>query len=93
MSEDLRALKNYVTAADGEHYARLASGLVAVHVTHNLLQARVVDLRLELGASIAEIKNKLYTHNGSNVDYMRLLLRRDGVTVRVVPARGPAGGC
>lgn len=77
----MAALKGYVTARDELHYAGLAAGTVAVHVTHNLLKARVVDLRLDLSSSIAEIKHKLYTHNGSNVDYMVLQLRRDGVVV------------
>lgn len=83
MSLELQAMREYVTAKDATQYDGMLEGLVAVYMTHNLLTMRAIDLRLDLASSIANIKNKLYTHCGTKVGHMRLFLRSDGVTVCV----------
>ena len=84
MSLERDALRAYVTQDDATKYDGLLEGMVAVYATHSLLKQRVVDLRLDLHSSIAAVKQKLYTHCGSNVGCMRLqLFDEDGGLVRV----------
>lgn len=81
MSAELEALRGYITAKDATQYDGMLDGMVAVYMTHSLLTMRAIDLRLDKHASIAMIKNKLYTHCGSNIGHMRLFLRSEGTTV------------
>ena len=88
MSLELEAMRAYVTAKDATQYDGMLEGMVAVYMTHNLLKMTAIDLRLDAHASIANIKNKLYTHCGTNIAHMRLFLRSEGMTVRCIQCRG-----
>ena len=66
----VRALKAYVTAKDGTEYDRLDKSLVSVHITHNHLRQRMLNIRLELRASVRLHYVALYVavlaHNNSS---------------------------
>jgi hypothetical protein len=81
MSLEFEAMRAYITAKDATQYDGMMEGLVAVYMTHNLLTMRAIDLRLDLHATVANIKAKLYTHCGTKISHMRLFLRTDGETV------------
>lgn len=87
MSEEREVLRNYITAKDATQYDGMMEGMVAVYMTHSILSMRAIDLRLDLHATVANTKARLYTFCGSNIAHMRLFLRNDGETVRV--SRGP----
>ena len=72
-------VRGYVVAADHLRYAQLAQGMVQVYVSHSNLRQLVQDLRLDLHSTIAQVKARLYTHNGTAVSAMELHLRdREG---------------
>uniref|UniRef100_K3X7H1 CAP-Gly domain-containing protein n=1 Tax=Globisporangium ultimum (strain ATCC 200006 / CBS 805.95 / DAOM BR144) TaxID=431595 RepID=K3X7H1_GLOUD len=74
MAEDLRTLRNYVTAKDGLEYENLPEGMVALHITHSNLRMQMVDIRLDLHLTIAEVRHKVYRHSGTKPDSMELLI-------------------
>lgn len=79
MAEDMRALRAYVVAKDGMEYDALPDGVVCLTITHSNLTAQLVDIRLDLHSSIADVRHKVYTHCGTKPDAMELLvLRSDG---------------
>jgi len=82
MAMERAAMRAYVTGADHLMYAQLADGLVQVNATHSNLKQFVMELRFDLSSSIAEVKRKLFTHNGTGVEHMELHLRAaDGTTL------------
>jgi tubulin-specific chaperone B len=70
-----REVRAYVTGADHTRFQQLAQGMVQVHVSHSNLRQLVQDLRLDLHSTIAQVKTKLYTHNGTAISCMELHLR------------------
>ena len=79
MADDLRALRAYVTAKDGHEYDEVAEDIVCLQITHSNLKATMVDIRLNLHLSIAQVRDKVYRHCGTNPEAMQLLLmERDG---------------
>jgi tubulin-specific chaperone B len=74
MAEDLRALRNYITAMDGHEYETLPEGIVALHITHSNLQMKMVDIRLDLHMTIEEVRHKVYRHCGTKPDAMDLYI-------------------
>ncbi|ETV94842.1 hypothetical protein H310_11508 [Aphanomyces invadans] len=80
MAQDMRALRDYVTAKDGYEYAEVSDGLVCLHITHSNLRATIVDIRLDLHMTLAQVKEKVYRHCGTKPDYMTLILK-SGSTV------------
>ncbi|EQC28506.1 hypothetical protein SDRG_13834 [Saprolegnia diclina VS20] len=84
MAEDLRALRNYITAKDGYEYTGVADGLVCVHITHSHLQRSIVDIRLDMHATIGEVKEKIYRHCGTKPDYMTLILKNGSSAVGIL---------
>ncbi|OQR80814.1 tubulin-specific chaperone B [Achlya hypogyna] len=84
MSEDLRALRDYVTAKDGTEYVGVADGLVCMHITHSHLTRQIVDIRLDMHATIADVKEKIYRHCGTKPDYMTLILKNGASVVGIL---------
>lgn len=82
MAEDLRALRAFVTAKDGLEYENLPEGMVCLHITHSNLRMQMVDIRLDLHLSIAEVRQKVYRHSGTKPDAMELLLMAPDGSVR-----------
>lgn len=75
MANSKEQVKSYVKASDHLQYTWLADGMVQINVTHSNLRQFVQELRLDLHTSIAEVKRKLYTHNGSSISHMELQLK------------------
>lgn len=48
MAADMAALKNWVTAADGEQFSRLPEGVVSVNISHSNITARMIELKFDL---------------------------------------------
>ena len=71
--------------------ARTAFGAEnAVTVTHSNLKAhRVLELRVDLSETVAEVKERLYTYNGTSASFMQLTLM-DGERVVRAEKRGLA---
>lgn len=74
-SEDMAALRGYVTAADHLEYTGLADGTVQLDITHQNLKQQVLQQRLDLHMTIGQLKEKLYHHCGTSPCYMQLVLR------------------
>lgn len=74
---------SYVTAEDDRHFSKLRDGMVMVQVTHsNLKQHNVLDLRIDLGQSVGELKRKLQTFNGTNPSMMDVVVFNGDAVVR-----------
>lgn len=71
-------VKAYVKASDHLQFSWLAQGMVQLNVSHSNLRQFVQELRLDLHTTIAEVKRKLYTHNGSSIGHMELQLKDGG---------------
>lgn len=82
MAEDLRALRSFVTAKDGTEYENLPDGMVCLHITHSNLRMQMVDIRLDLHLTIAEVRHKVYRHSGTKPDAMELLLLSPDGSIR-----------
>lgn len=82
MAEDLRALRAFVTAKDGFEYENLPEGMVCLHITHSNLQMQMVDIRLDLHLTIADVRQKVYRHSGTKPDAMDLLVMNLDGSVR-----------
>jgi tubulin-folding cofactor B len=79
---NVHEVRAYVQGADHLRYSQLATGTVQVSVTHSNLRQLVQDLRLDLHSTIAQVKQRLYTHNGTAISCMELHLRDgDGNTL------------
>lgn len=81
MATDLAALKNYVTAADGEQFSRLPDGVVSINISHSNITARMIELKFDLHQTLADVKGKIYTHSGTNPGMQKLTLRSGGETL------------
>lgn len=81
----MRALRNFVTAKDGFEYENLPEGMVCLHITHSNLQMQMVDIRLDLHATIAEVRHKVYRHSGTKPDAMELyVMGPDGAALAML---------
>ncbi|KAI9917304.1 hypothetical protein PsorP6_012947 [Peronosclerospora sorghi] len=79
MAHDIRELRAYVTALDGQQYDNLPEGIVCLLITHSNLKLQMVDIRLDLHSTISELRHKVYQHTGTKPDAMDLLvMRNDG---------------
>jgi len=72
MSQDLNALRNWVTAESGGQ-AR-GETTVLLHCTHSNLKARLFEIRLDRHMTIETIKEKLRSHTGTGSLFMHLTL-------------------
>lgn len=70
----MQALRDFVTAKDGYEYVDSHDDTVVLNVTHSNLQRRVAEIRLNKHATIEQIKHKLFSHCGTKVDFMQLVL-------------------
>lgn len=68
-------MRAYVTGSDHMQYTNLADGMVQINATHSNLKQYVMELRLDLHTKIADVKRKLYTHNGTSISHMHLILK------------------
>ncbi|KAF0709461.1 hypothetical protein AaE_012880 [Aphanomyces astaci] len=84
MAQDMRELRNYITAKDGYEYAEVADGLVCLHITHSNLRATIVDIRLDMHMTLAEVKEKVYRHCGTKPDYMTLVLKSGSTVIGIM---------
>ncbi|KAJ8612882.1 hypothetical protein CTAYLR_002079 [Chrysophaeum taylorii] len=78
---DMRAIRDWVTAKDGEQYDLLPEDVVAVEVTHENLNQRMLSLRFNLHTTIADLKARLYLHHGTPASSQRLVLRDGGADI------------
>jgi tubulin-folding cofactor B len=79
MAADMQALREYITAKDGYEYENLAENMVSLHITHNNLKMKMVDIRLDKHLTVEEVKYKVYRHCGTKTDSMELyLMQVDG---------------
>jgi tubulin-folding cofactor B len=76
--EDHDMVKAYVTGADHMQYQNIASGTVAILMTHSNLAANHLDIRLDLHLTIEGVKGRFKTHVGTPVDHQRLILKSNG---------------
>ncbi|CEG45679.1 Alpha-tubulin folding cofactor B [Plasmopara halstedii] len=81
MAQDMRALRQYVTAMDGHQYDNVPETVVCLLITHSNLKLQMVDIRLDLHSTIGELRHKLYQHTGSKPDAMELLIMRSDGSV------------
>ncbi|CAN0465680.1 unnamed protein product, partial [Laminaria digitata] len=75
MAADMAALKNWVTAADGDQFSRLPEGVVSVNISHSNITARMIELKFDLSQTLGDVKGKIYTHCGTNPGMQKLSLR------------------
>ena len=91
---DKSAIRRYVTSAAS---TALADGSVAVNVTHSNLRQLVQELRFDLHTTIADVKRRLYTFNGSSQEAMELHLKdaSGNLLARMLDESRPLGyyGC
>lgn len=81
MAQDMRALRDYVTAMDGHQYDNVPDAVVCFLITHSNLKLQMVDIRLDLHGTIGELRHKLYLHTGTKPDAMELLIMRSDGSV------------
>jgi len=72
MSQDMQALRNFITHESGGQ-AR-GESTVLLHVTHSNLKARMFEIRLDKHMTIERVKEKLRTHTGTGSLFMHLTL-------------------
>jgi len=75
-NRDLQGLKEWVTKPVERN---LPAGMVEVEVTHENLRQKMLALRFDLHATIADVKARLYLHHGTPAVSQRLVLRDAGV--------------
>lgn len=83
-TDDMAEMRRYITAQDHLQYTQLAEGMVQCNITHQHLQRQIVELRLDLRASIGDIKFKLSKHAGTTPNYMTLILKQGGNAIAVM---------
>ena len=101
MSQALGALRDYVTAGDGDRYATLPEGFVRIDVTHSNLNQRWHDVLVYLGSTVLDLKHKLFKKNGTLIDSMELFIRNGsrGATIymaddnKTLEYYGGSNGC
>lgn len=59
MAADLAALKDWVTAADGEQFSRLPEGVVSVNISHSNITARMIELKFDLSQTVSRVQPEL----------------------------------
>jgi tubulin-folding cofactor B len=74
----MRSLLEYVQAKDEDPYANIAEGMVSITLTHNLLQRKMIEIRLDLHITIGSLKVKIYKHTGTPPQHQTLVLKQDG---------------
>jgi len=74
MSESMGILKSYVVG-DGAEHEFTAEDVVVINVSHNYLKANMMSIRLPLGATIDQVKDKLYRHTGTAPEWQVLVLK------------------
>jgi len=87
-AEAKAAVRAWVTGADARRFDSLAEGTVLCQVTHSNLRQNIIELRLDLHATVRSTKELLYTFNGTNMEFMELQLFSGDALVR--PLRTPA---
>jgi len=65
-------LRRYVTAKDGQ--ARFGPNTLSLNVSHSNLRQRWIEIRFDAGDTIAAVKQKLYSHGGTQPAFQKLQL-------------------
>lgn len=73
---EMNALRDYVTAADENRFANQAAGHLRLDVTHSNLIQRWHDILFHEDMTVMQVKEKLYRHGGTGVNWQELYLRR-----------------
>ena len=100
MAAEMRALREYVTAAPSGIQNR-GDGTVLLQVTHSNLKAVFMELRFDMHMTIAALKEKLMSHVGTNASAMSLSLKSPDKAVmfsgledaRMLGFYSPTDGC
>jgi len=74
------AMRDYVTYDDDTRYdglKRLGDHEIRLNVTHSNLEQRWHDLLVPRSMTVLQLKEKLYRHGGSLIDFVDLYLRRE----------------
>lgn len=61
MGTELKMLRDYVTAADGEQFSRLPEGVVSVNISHSNIMAQMIELKFDLHQTVSV--NKYPSHH------------------------------
>ena len=72
MSQDLQALRDYITYETGGQ--NKGETTVLLHVTHSNLKARMFEIRLDRHMTVERVKEKLRSHTGTGSMFMHLTL-------------------
>jgi len=75
-SQEMVALRDYVTAADATRFDGMAAGSLRLDVTHSNLEQRWHDIMFHEDMTVMQVKEKLYRHGGTSVAFQELYLRR-----------------
>lgn len=75
---DHMIIRDYVTANDHLQYQQLPEGVVCILLTHSNLEAKHLDIRLDLHLTIEAVKEKFRTHIGTPPEFQRLILKERG---------------
>lgn len=77
-SQEMVALREYLTAKDATRYDQQAQGTLRLDVSHSNLIQRWHDIIFDEDMTIARVKDKLYRHGGTPGAHQELFLRRGG---------------
>jgi tubulin-folding cofactor B len=83
-TDDMAEMRRYITMQDHLQYTQLAAGTVQCNITHQHLQRQIVELRLDLSSTIADVKFKLSKHAGTTPNFMTLILKQGGTAIAVM---------
>jgi hypothetical protein len=86
IAEAKASVRAWVTADDESRYDTLADGTVLLQITHSNLRQNIIELRLDMHATVRATKELLYTYNGTNIEFMELQLFDGDRLVRRFPA-------
>eukprot|EP00549_Striatella_unipunctata_P001589 CAMPEP_0118714590 /NCGR_PEP_ID=MMETSP0800-20121206/26290_1 /TAXON_ID=210618 ORGANISM="Striatella unipunctata, Strain CCMP2910" /NCGR_SAMPLE_ID=MMETSP0800 /ASSEMBLY_ACC=CAM_ASM_000638 /LENGTH=300 /DNA_ID=CAMNT_0006620437 /DNA_START=31 /DNA_END=933 /DNA_ORIENTATION=+ len=82
-NEDLRALKNYVTAQDAVQYDHLSPGTILIDLTHSNLKQRHIEIRFDLHDSIGFLRDRIHQKTGTppSFQHLQIKIRGDPTTI------------
>lgn len=66
-------VRAYITAQDHLQYSQLPEDTVAIIMTHSNLPTKHLDLRFDLHATVADMKERFRLHIGTPVDHQKLM--------------------
>lgn len=70
--DTMGGLKDYITSKDSSAYDEVHDNTVILNFTHSHLKRRLAEIRLDRHSTISTLKEKLYHHCGTPIDFMEL---------------------